>query len=157
MKLRCNKNPKLKFQSGSFLWYKHYIYSCIIYRWNSFNISITEGSIMFFPWCHSAAASVPASVCHAPPLWIGSAHRSARRHATPHLDQGRNFMKKTCSQRTFSLLKGRAALGQLVFFLWHLLFIAPCALLFLRHSQRALQALANCLRKCNGTFPCKLI
>ena len=116
MKLRCNKNPKLKFQSGSFLWYKHYIYSYIIYRWNSFNISITEGSIMFFPWCHSAAASVPASVCHAPPLWIGSAHRSARRHATPHLDQGRNFMKKTCSQRTFSLLKGRAALGQLVFF-----------------------------------------
>ena len=40
---------------------------------------------------------------------------------------------------------------------WRLLFFAPCALLFLRHYQRALQALANCLRKCNGTFPDKLI
>ena len=36
---------------------------------------------------------------------------------------------------------------------WRLLFFAPCAHLFARHYQRALQASANCLRKCNGTFP----
>ena len=36
---------------------------------------------------------------------------------------------------------------------WRLLFFAPCALWFLRHHQRALQALANCLRKVQWNIP----